>query len=191
MQHEPLILASASPRREELLSRFALPFRIVPSRYDEESLDLPPEETVLYLARCKAKEVATRETGLIIAADTIVVLDGMILGKPINQDDARFMLQHLSGRCHRVLTGLVILESPSGRVSEGIEVTSVWFRSLEEKELARYLASGEYVDKAGSYAAQGMAAAFISRIEGCYHNVIGLPLHLLDSMLRTFDLSLI
>ena len=185
-----LILASASPRRIELLSRFSLPFMTVPSNYKEEIPDMPYEEAVVYLARCKAEEVASRYEGLILAADTAVIIDGMILGKPKDRSSAKDMIMKLSGCCHQVLTGVVLLDTATQRSSQAVDVTSVWFRRLDEAEIERYLDHAEYTDKAGAYAAQGIAAAFITRIEGCYHNVIGLPLHLVDSMLHAYGISL-
>ncbi|MCL2547927.1 MAG: Maf family protein [Symbiobacteriaceae bacterium] len=187
----PIILASASPRRRDLLARYNLPFIVDPSRYEEEEPALKPEDMVLYLAHRKADEVASRRSGLIIAADTVVSLDDQIMGKPKDAEAAAIMLHALSGRCHQVFTGIVLLNTATGRSLEAVEKTSVWFRSLPENEMMMYIQSGEYVDKAGSYAAQGMAATFISRIEGCYHNVIGLPLSRLDSLLNEFGISLI
>ena len=191
-QQTPLILASASPRRRELLERFGLPFIVEASLVDEEADPaLSPQELVLTLARRKAFDVAERREGLILAADTVVVIDNHVLGKPVDAGEARMMLRSLSGRCHRVLTGMALYSALDQHLEEAVEQTDVWFKVLEDAEIERYLQCGEYLDKAGSYAAQGRAAAFIERIEGCYHNVIGLPLFRLNQMLQAFDRRLV
>ncbi len=184
-----LILASSSPRRAELLSRLTTDFVSIPSHVDETS-SAPPAQRVVALARAKAVEVAKRHRGLIIGADTIVVLDGKIMGKPSSRVEARKMLEALSGRTHRVLTGLCIVSTFTGEVREAREETEVRFRELFAEEIEWYLNTGEYVDKAGGYAIQGKGAIFIAGINGDYFNVMGLPLCKLYLLLREIGYGL-
>ncbi|MBI3697270.1 MAG: septum formation inhibitor Maf [Acidobacteria bacterium] len=177
-----LILASASPRRREILRRAGIPFLARPSRVDETPL---PGETpaahVRRLARAKAQAARRRPGEWVLGADTVVVIGNRILGKPRNSREAARMLRSLSGRMHRVLTGLCLL-TPHRSHSAVVE-TKVWFRPLSPTEVARYLASGEPLDKAGAYAIQGLASKFIRRIDGDYSNVVGLPLSILSRWL--------
>jgi len=143
------------------------------------------EAVVEALARQKAREVAARHpTALVIAADTLVELDGVILSKPEDPDDARRMLATMSGRMHRVATGLVLLDAASGEERSSVVETYVTFRPMSEAEIAAYVATGEPLDKAGSYGIQGLGASFIERIEGDYYNVAGLPVAALNELLR-------
>lgn len=174
-----LILASASPRRAEILRDADIEFAVLSSAVDETPL--PGEaanDLVRRLAAAKAELVAARAVGpaIVLAADTVVVLDGQILGKPRNTEHARAMLQRLSGRTHEVLTGVALIRLPDMERREFTESTLVEFRAMEEAELAEYLDTEEPYDKAGAYAIQGRAGRFIPRIEGCYFNVVGLPL---------------
>ena len=178
-----LILASSSPRRSQLLSQAGLDFTIEAADIDER---MQPGETpakyVQRLAVEKAQAIWERHADqedshdplLVLGADTTVVCDGEILGKPVDQAEARRMLELLAGRTHQVLTGIAVV-SRAGIVSE-VEITQVFFDLIEEPELVRYLASGEPLDKAGAYGIQGYAARWIPRIEGCFFNVMGLPL---------------
>ena len=173
-----LILASASPRRRELLAWAGVNFRAVSTTVDESSL--PDEDAaahVLRLAEAKAGRAAEDESGVwILAADTVVVLDGMIMGKPRDRDHAAHMLERLSGRTHRVITGFCLLNRESGvQVSEAVE-TEVTFRKLTGRDIETYIDSGEVWDKAGAYAIQGRGAFLVRHIRGSYTNVIGLPL---------------
>jgi septum formation protein len=174
-----LILASASERRADILRDAGIPFTVVSSAVDETPV--PGEnahDLVQRLAAAKAELVAARAVGpaIVIGADTVVLLDGHILGKPRTTDDARHMLEHLSGRTHHVVTGVALIRLPDVERLSFIETTHVHFRNLSSDDITRYLASGEPFDKAGSYAIQGRAARYIPRIEGCYFNVVGLPL---------------
>lgn len=178
-----LVLASASPRRRELLSRITEEFSVVVSHADEGSLGTP-EERALHAASAKARAVADTHSGVIIGADTIVVLDGNVLEKPRSRDDARRMLELLSGRDHEVITGLCVLSTWTGEEETVHESTTVRFRVLSSEEIERYLDSDEYVDKAGAYGIQGLAGTFVSGIYGDYHNVMGLPLCRLVLLLR-------
>lgn len=188
-----IILASASPRRRELLRQVGLQFSVAPADVDESIM--PGETAEQYAVRIaldKARAAAKRAAeGLVIAADTIVVLDGEIMGKPVDRRDAERMLSMLSGRMHRVITGVAVVEARSGRESVKSAATKVWFRDLSSAEIAAYAATGEPLDKAGAYGIQGKGALLVEKIEGCYFNVVGLPLSLLDTMLLDFGFRLI
>ena len=174
-----LILASASARRAEILRDAGLPFIVLSSAVDETPFPgESPNEHVERLALAKAELVAARAVGpaIIIGADTVISLDGLILGKPRSTDDARQMLEKLSGRTHSVLTGVALIRLPDAERRTFVESTLVHFAGLSSEEIIRYLATGEPYDKAGSYAIQGHAGRFIPRIEGCYFNIVGLPL---------------
>jgi septum formation protein len=172
-----LILASASPRRAELLRAAGFDFDVMAADVDE-TMDAEewPDGYVRRLALTKAEAVRPRAEGRpVLAADTIVVVDGQILGKPRDADDARRMLQMLSGRSHAVVTG-VCLAAPTPQIA--VERTTVVFAPLSEAEIDRYVESGEPMDKAGAYAIQGIASRFVRRIDGSYSNVVGLPVAL-------------
>ncbi|HTB92755.1 MAG TPA: Maf family protein [Candidatus Sulfotelmatobacter sp.] len=174
-----LILASSSPRRAEILANAGLPFSVLSSAVDESPHPgEAPSALVQRLANAKADLVAARAVGpaIIIGADTVVMLGDKILGKPGSPEDARQMLRQLSGRTHSVLTGVALIRLPDGERRQFIESTLVHFRSITEEEISYYLATGEPYDKAGAYAIQGRAGRYIPRIEGCYFNVVGLPL---------------
>lgn len=191
--HLRLILASASPRRAEVLRDAGLPFTAMPAHVDESrGLNESPVEFVRRLAEAKARVAAARMSGaepaIIVGADTAVVLDEMagrlVLGKPASAEEARAMLRRLSGRTHEVMTGLALVRGPDGATRVGCETTRVSFAPLSEDELDEYVASGEPFDKAGAYAIQGRGGRYITRVEGCYFNVVGLPLAMLYAMLR-------
>ncbi len=187
-----ITLASNSPRRRDMLKQIGLDFGVDPADVDERVLpNEDPEAYALRVALDKA-QAAARKTGagIVIAADTIVVLGDRILGKPVDASDAEQMLTLLSGREHRVITGLVVLDASSGQSSARTSVTNVWFRSLSAKEIRSYVASGEPLDKAGAYGIQEKGALLIQKIEGCYFNVVGLPLSLLGEILNEFGISL-
>jgi septum formation protein len=187
-----LILASASPRRAEILRNAGFPFDIFPADVDETILrDERAEDYVRRLAEEKARVAMERLTphsvpAIVIGTDTTVVADGRILGKPADKEDARRMLRLLSGQTHEVLTGLSVTRSADSRSASHVETTRVIFASLSESEIENYLASGEPFDKAGAYGIQGIGGRYVTRIEGCYFNVMGLPLSRLWSMLRDF-----
>ena len=174
-----LTLASSSPRRAEILRDAGYQFTVLSSAIDETPYpDESPQDLVQRLANSKAELAAARAVGpaIVIAADTEVVLDGHIFGKPRSSDDARRMLEKLSGRTHAVLTGVCLIRLPDVERVSFVETTLVTFAPFSDGEITRYLATGEPHDKAGAYAIQGYAARYIPRIEGCYFNVVGLPL---------------
>ena len=184
-----LILASGSSRRQELLRNAGFTFEVRPSSIPEEPRpDETPEAFVQRMAAEKALEVAARSPAesLVLGADTVVVADAEILNKPADPEDARRMLRRLSGRSHQVLTGVCLVKAPRTIEARGESDTRVWFRPLAEDEIRDYVATGEPLDKAGAYGIQGRASRFVTRIEGCYFNVVGLPVALVDEMLRRF-----
>jgi septum formation protein len=174
----PLFLASRSSRRAALLRQMGFEFRIVPVEITEE---LPsngdPDETVKTLSMLKARAALPRiKEGLVIGADTVVFLEGKMLGKPANPEDALIMLRGLSGKTHEVFTGFALIDAGDGRTFSGSERTRVTFRNLEEWEIADYVETGMPMDKAGAYGIQDRSGLFVDRIEGCFYNVVGFPL---------------
>ena len=178
-----LILASASPRRKELLGLFHIPFTIRVADIDEtmDNTKLPFDE-VARVSRLKALAISRDADDIVIAADTIVVCGGKVLGKPKTEEEAVSMLQLLSGRDHQVMTGCTVLKGE--RCETFTEVTDLHFRPLSRKEIENYVASGEPMDKAGSYGIQGGAALFCERMAGDYYNVMGLPVCRLGQVLK-------
>jgi septum formation protein len=187
------ILASASPRRREILRGLGLRFRVEPSNLKEPERKAAesPEDYVVRLATLKAREVGGRhKSGTIIAADTIVVIDNLILGKPTAKKAARSMLLRLSGRCHSVLTAIALFNCVSGRTRTEYSSSRVYFRPLEKGDVDWYLSTGEFADKAGAYAVQGYASLFIERIDGCYFNVVGFPVATFERTCRKLGIDL-
>ena len=180
-----LILGSQSPRRKELLGLLRLPFEVRVADIDE-TMDnrLSVEDGVAALSRRKAEAISRTPEDIVIAADTIVVLDGKILGKPRDEADALGMLQSLSGRTHQVMTGFTVCRGD--RFVSHTEITDVTFRTLSEKDIAAYLATGDYRDKAGAYGIQNGAALFVEKLCGDYFNVVGLPVCRLSQVLEAF-----
>jgi len=187
-----LILASSSPRRADILRDAGISFTVLSSAVDETPYaNETPQQLVQRLADAKADLVAARAVGssLIVAADTVVVIDQQILGKPRSTEEARRMLEVLSGRTHSVITGVTIVKLPEMERRQFVETTLVHFAYLSSDDLSRYLATGEPFDKAGAYAIQGHAGRYIPRIEGCYFNVVGLPIARLVAALRELGWS--
>lgn len=190
------ILASASPRRAELLKQVGLEFEIIPSNIEEIiNYDESPSEIVKKLSEQKAFDVAKRistsdECKYVIGADTIVVSD-KILGKPASREDALNMLNMLSGKKHKVITGVTVVNARTLEKICDFEETSVFMRELSASEVDSYINTGEPFDKAGGYGIQGMGALLIDKIEGCYFNVVGLPLTKLSKMLKYFNIRLL
>jgi septum formation protein len=176
-----IILASASPRRAQLLQALGVTFSIEPSQVVEAALDDEiPINYITRIARAKAVDVASRKhSGLVIAADTEVIIDRQILGKPRDAAHASRMLRMLSGRWHAVITYVVLCDAATGRQSEGVDKTLVRFAELTHEEIDWYVRSGEPFDKAGGYGIQGLGAVLVEEIAGSYHNVVGLPVRLL------------
>lgn len=183
-----IILASGSPRRKELLASLGLSFSIIPSQVDETVPDdWTPAQVVEALSERKASDVAqTQEQGLVIGSDTIVVLDGQVLGKPRDEEEAFAMLTRLQGREHEVYSGLAIIDAATGETRIGHNMTKVKMKLLSPEKVKQYIASGEPMDKAGSYAIQGLGATLIERMEGDYFNVVGLSVSMLADYLEQF-----
>ena len=182
-----LILASASPRRAEILQNAGYTFSVVSSAIDETPIPGESAEAMVQrLADAKAELVAARSVGpaIVVAADTAVLIGTQILGKPRTTEDARHMLELLSGKTHSVITGVALIRLPDVERRSFVESTQVQFAVLSAEEIEEYLATGEPFDKAGGYAIQGRAGRFIPRIEGCYFNVVGLPLARMARELR-------
>jgi septum formation protein len=188
-----IILASNSPRRKELLKNLGIHFSVIPADIDESFLpEEQPRDAVRRLARLKAEAVipVLQEDCIVIAADTIVVLDGQVLGKPVDAEDAFTMLSLLSGRWHEVITAFCIRSAQAGYEVED-EITRVRFRTLSKEEIYAYINNHEFADKAGGYGIQGMGSLLVEKIEGCYFNVVGLPLSRLYSVLKKHGINLL
>ena len=183
-----MILASRSPRRKELLSLISDEFRIIPAK-GEEILPrgISPENAVLALSKQKADEIYSSFGGeTIVAADTVVAIDGRILGKPRDEDDAFSMLKMLSGRVHKVFTGVCVI-FPNGERRRFFEETDVEFYPLSDREITDYIRTGEPMDKAGAYGIQEKGGLFVKKVDGDYFNIVGLPVARLYRVLREFD----
>lgn len=185
------VLASASPRRKALLEALGLELDIVVSNA-EESFEGTPAAMVVGNARAKRDDVAARlgEPGVVIAADTLVFLDGHVLGKPDGPETACAMLAELSGKTHQVLTGLAVADTATGKTAEGYEATDVTFRDLAPEEIGHFVRVVNPVDRAGAYTVDGPGSLLVARYNGCYQNVLGLPIVRLDQLLRELGYSL-
>lgn len=189
-----LILASSSPRRQELLQQINCQFTVMPSNVIENhSLELPPQELAVALARDKAMDIALQvsENDVVIGADTIVTFAGQIFGKPVNEEDACRMLSTLSGKEHHVITGLTVIVRRTKQIWSDYAITKVKFFEISADEVKKYIATGEPFDKAGAYAIQGKASLFVEKIDGCYFNVVGLPLSTLSRLLKKAGIDLL
>jgi septum formation protein len=206
-----LVLASASPRRLQLLSDLGLKFEVFPSDIDETiEPGLTPEQVALNLAQGKAQSVGKRiynqfalsnikhdQSGkeanklVVLGADTIVVLNGEIIGKPQSPADAETMLQKLAGKCHTVYTAVAVLQLPTGKIDTRCLASKVYMREMTKEEVVTYVATKEPLDKAGSYALQGIGSAFVDRIDGCYTNIIGLPVPTTVELLRQAGITIL
>jgi septum formation protein len=191
-EREPrIILASASPRRAELLKQIGVEFEIEPSEVGEQPHpDEAPADYITRIARAKVIAVARkRETGLVIGADTVVVLDGRLLGKPVDEADASRMLRVLSGTWHAVMTGVALFDAATRREVADYDKTLVKFAQLTDTEIEWYISTGEPMDKAGAYGIQGRAGLFVEEIAGNYYNVVGLPIPLVYRLARRLGYS--
>jgi septum formation protein len=187
------ILASASPRRKMILGRLGLHFTVDPSGMPEPNPNRNEKmrDYAIRVARLKAEEVAGKHrAGIVLAADTIVVLGNKVLGKPSDETDAALMLKHLSGRWHEVISGICLLDCAQHRARTAASRTRVHFRRISPGEIEWYLKSGEYWDKAGAYGAQGRASIFVDRIDGCFFNVVGFPVAAFESLCRKSGIDL-
>jgi septum formation protein len=186
----PLILASASPRRRELLASLGAPFEVVPSDADETLEAVPLAEAVARVALRKARLVADlRPAAVVLAADTIVVIDGRALGKPADPEDARAMLHTLRGRTHEVMTGVAVVDAETGRHASDTVISHVTMTAYDAAAIDAYVAGGEPLDKAGAYAIQGAGGALVAGLVGSRSNVVGLPLAATAALLRRFGVA--
>lgn len=190
-----IVLASKSPRRREILSNIGMKFDIMECDVDETicGTSMKPEDVVKSLALRKAEYAAKKIDcdAYIIGADTIVVLDSKIMGKPKDKENAAKMLRCLSGRWHNVYSGICVMNSRSGEYYTDFESTAVKIKELSDSEIHRYVESGEPMDKAGSYAIQGIGGLIVERIDGCYFNVVGLPVFKLSRLMEKFNINLL
>ena len=188
-----LVLASGSPSRIELLRMLDCKFQVIPSRVKEKfNPRLSPIQNVKKLSRLKALDVASKiSNGIVIAADTVVVLGEKILGKPKNKKEAREMLKSLSGKEHQVITGIAVVNAKTKKMLGDAVVTKVKFRKLTNELIEKYITSGEPLDKAGAYGIQGKGSLLVELIKGDYFNVVGLPLNTLNQLLEKFRTSLL
>ncbi|MBI6001810.1 Maf-like protein [Clostridium perfringens] len=190
-----VILASKSPRRVEILEKIVKEFEVVQSNFDENTIDFKGdiEKYVKDLSRNKAIEVSKRlnEPSIVIAADTVVFQNGKVLEKPKNEEDAFSMLSSLSGNTHKVYSGICLINTYDDTVVTDCDCTEVKFSELNPRQIRNYINSGEPMDKAGAYGIQGLGGAFVERIEGCYYNVMGLPLNKLYKALENYDITIL
>lgn len=190
-----VILASKSPRRVEILEKIVKEFEVVQSNFDENTIDFKGdiEKYVKDLSRNKAIEVSKRlnEPSIVIAADTVVFQDGKVLEKPKNEEDAFSMLSSLSGNTHKVYSGICLINTYDDTVVTDYDCTEVRFSELNTRQIRNYINSGEPMDKAGAYGIQGLGGAFVEGINGCYYNVMGLPLNKLYKALENYDITIL
>ncbi|VVB79472.1 Septum formation protein Maf [uncultured archaeon] len=179
MVKQKIILASTSPRRKELAQQMGLDFEIVPSSYEEDmTLDLSPKELAKTLAYGKAKDVAGKfDEGIVIGIDTFVVFNGKKLGKPKSKQQAIDMLKSFSGKSQEVYSGIALIDCKTKKEIKDFEVTTLKFRKMNDEEIKKYVETGEPMDKAGAYAVQGLSSIFIEKVNGCYQNIVGFPIH--------------
>ncbi len=190
-----VILASKSPRRVEILEKIVKEFEVVQSNFDENTIDFKGDiaKYVKDLSINKAIEVSKRlnEPSIVIAADTVVFQNGKVLEKPKNEEDAFSMLSSLSGNTHKVYSGICLINTYDDTVVTDCDCTEVKFSELNPRQIRNYINSGEPMDKAGAYGIQGLGGAFVERIEGCYYNVMGLPLNKLYKALENYDMTIL
>jgi septum formation protein len=192
-RYKKIILASTSPRRQELFARLNLPFTVESSDYEEDmSLAMSPQKLAITLSAGKAAAVAKKHRqGLVIGADTFVVFNNQLLGKPTDKNEAKIMLKKLSGRRVDILTGLTIIDAASRRKISTAAVTKVYLRKMSESEIDNYIASGEPLDKAGAFAIQGLGAVIIKDVQGDFMGAMGLPLFILARELKKFGVNVL
>jgi len=188
-----IYLASSSPCRKQLLSQIGLEFEVVTSDYEEDmTLDLTPTELAKFLSIGKAESVDKNiQSGLIIAADTFISFNNKVLGKPKDEEDAKVILQSISGKVVEAITGLTIMDAKTKKQISKAAVTKVFIKKLSDREIDNYIKTGEPMDKAGAFGIQEIGALLIEKIEGDYNNIVGLPLFALSEVLKEFDFRLI
>jgi len=188
-----IILASGSPRRKEIFEKTGLPFTVIESAYEEDmTLPLAPSDLVNFLSCGKARAVAEKEKdAIVIAADTFIVFENKVLGKPKTEEKAREMLQMLNGKENNVITGVTIIDTDSGREISFYDMARIFFRNNSNETLEAYIKTGEPLDKAGAYAIQGIGAVLIDRIEGDFFTIVGLPLARLVEELKSFGIKVL
>lgn len=188
-----LILASSSSRRIEILKNLGLEFEVIPSNFEESLVDDQPQRLVCKLAESKAKDVISKvpSDSIIIAADTVVVKDKRIFGKPKSQNEAYEMLRELSGSSHKVVTGICIVDNINELEVADYEETTVYFKELSDDEIWNYIKTGEPIDKAGAYGIQSLGGLFVKKIDGCYFNVMGLPVYKLYTMMGELGINIL
>lgn len=189
-----IVLASQSPRRKWLLEQIGLEFDIIPSTFEENIEGKKFSRNLIEaMAFQKAKNVAENldEEALIIAADTVVILGSKILGKPKDEADAENMLKQLSNKVHKVMTAIAVIDKYEEKTLINSTISKVKFKKLSEREIKDYIKTKEPMDKAGAYGIQAYGSLFVEKVEGCYNNIVGLPLNLLSEMLKSFDITLI
>lgn len=190
---KPIILASASPRRKELLANIGLDFEVIPSSIEENPGEVFSYEKIEQIAREKAMDVAGKVDypAIIIGSDTVVTIDNKILGKPEDKNDAFNMLRLLSGRTHKVVSAIAVHDSETGKTRTASVTSEVEFRELTDREIRAYITTGEPFDKAGAYAIQGKAGTFVRAIKGCYSNIVGISVFKLAEMLKEFGIEVL
>lgn len=188
---QKIILASTSPRRRELLGQILEKFEVIPGNYEEDmTLKLSPDELAMELSHGKAADVAKDKAGIIIGSDTFISLDNEVLGKPHTPQKAKETLSKLSGKTHKIYTGLTIINTITNEIIQDYEITKITFKELSEKEIEDYIETKEPLDKAGAYALQGIGAKLIIKIEGSRTSAIGLPLEKLSQHLKSMGVKL-
>lgn len=187
------VLASASPRRADILKKLGIDFEVIPSSFDENSNIKDVRELVKYLAVGKAKDVMSKTNAadvIIIGADTVVYFDNKIIGKPKSEEEAFQILKMLNNKKHEVLTGICVIDKKNNKIITDYEVTSVFFNDLSDEEILSYIKTKEPFDKAGAYGIQGFGSLLVKRIEGCYFNVVGMPVTKLYMILKKMGVNL-
>lgn len=192
--NKKIILASGSPRRKELLTSLGLEFEVIKSDFEEDIENkIFSNELIINLAEEKVKDVAkkTKKPSIIIGADTVVIIDNEILGKPLNEQDSFNMLKKLSNRTHKVVTAIAIFDTEKNKMESEAVTSKVTFKELSDDEIKKYIKTGEPMDKAGSYGIQAYGGLFVNDINGCYFNIVGLSIHKLGEMLKTFGINIL
>lgn len=192
MEHKfKIVLASSSMRRRRLLEQLCIPFTVADPGEVETTFGEPEKQAVIN-ATAKAKKISGRiDRGVVIGADTIVVKEGHVIRKPTDADEAKNILKKLCGDFHKVITAVAIIDASSGRIETDVAETMVHVKDLREDEIDSYLATGEPFGKAGGYAIQGIGALLVDHIQGCFYNVVGLPISKLDGLLKRFDIRIL